>query len=90
MRNKRSWGLLIVLLLFGALAGGLLGEFLSQFSYFTWMSFGGTNGYKELFAFSLNPALDFRIVRFGFDFALKINAGSIIGMILALLVYARL
>lgn len=90
MRNKRNPWILLILLLFGALVGGILGEFLSAYPYFTWMSFGGSNGYKELFAFSMNPAFDFRVIRFGFDFALKVNAGSLAGIILAIFLFLKI
>lgn len=90
VRNKRSPWVLLVLVLIGGLIGGFLGEALSYNPYFTWMSFGGVNGYKELFSFSLKPAFDFRIIRFGFDLALNVNAGSIFGMIVAIIVYMRI
>lgn len=89
MRSRRNPWILCLLLLVGALVGGVAGEFLSQYPFFKWMSFGGANGYKDLFAFSLNPALDVRVLRFGFDFALRINAGSILGIILAIILFLR-
>lgn len=90
MRNKRNPWVLLVLLLAGALIGGIAGEFLSQYSNFSWMSFGGTKGYRELFAFSLDPVIDTNIFRFGFNFALRINMGSIVGMILSIFVYIKI
>ena len=88
MRNRRSIGLLLLMLLFGALAGGIIGEFLSQYNYFKWMGFGGVNGYRELFAFAFGP-MDFRVIKFSFDFVLRINLGSIIGMILSVIIFFR-
>ena len=90
MRNRRSPWLFVLLLLAGALVGGLMGEYLSRFAYFSWMSFGGVNGYRDLFAFSLHPALDVRVLRLGFDVALGINGGSILGMLLAIILFFRL
>lgn len=90
MRKKRNPWILLLLILFGALIGGLIGEFLSKYAYFTWMSFGGATGYKNLFAFSLDPAIDFRVIKFGFNVALGINAGSILGMILGILVFLKI
>jgi len=90
MKTKRNPWVLLILLLFGALIGGIAGEFLSSFPYFRWMSFGGANGYRDLFAASLNPAFDFRVVRFGFDLAFRVNAGSILGMILAVIIFIRI
>ena len=90
MRNRRSPFVLLLLLFFGALAGGLVGEFLSRFAGFEWISFGGVNGYKPLVSVSLNPLIDVRVLRFGFNFALDINAGSILGMGAGIFIYARL
>jgi len=90
MRGKRNPWLLVVLLLAGALIGGFVGEFLSRYPYFTWISFGGTNGYRELFGFSFTPLIDSGTLRLGFDVALRINAGSILGMIISILIFLRL
>ena len=90
MRNGRNPWLLVILLLFGALIGGFAGQVLSHYPYFAFMSFGGVNGYRDLFSFSLDPAFDFGIIRFGFNVALKVNAGSVMGMILALILFLKI
>ncbi|MGI6778954.1 MAG: hypothetical protein ACOX7R_13365 [Acetivibrionales bacterium] len=90
MRGKKSPWLLVVLLLAGAVAGGLLGEALAKNESFSWISFGGVNGYRNLFAFSMDPLIDARILKLGFNFAVSINGGSILGMILGLIVYLRI
>jgi hypothetical protein len=90
MRSKRNVWLLIVLLLAGALIGGFAGELLSQNPYLAWLSLGGKNGYRELFSLSFDPLFDARILRFGFDFAMSINVGSIIGMLLGIIVFLRI
>lgn len=89
MRNRKSPWVLLLLLLSGALIGGIAGELVSQYQYFSWVSLGGTNGYRELFAFSFNPLIDAHIIRFGFDFAFRINAGSLLGMILGIIIYVK-
>lgn len=88
--NRRNPWVLLLLIFIGALIGGVGGEALSQIPYMDWISFGGLNGYQELFAVSFHPLIDFRILRFGFDFALNINAGSIVGMLLSILLYVRI
>lgn len=88
MRNRRNPWLLLVILLFGALVGGIAGEALSKVRYFEWMSFGGVDGYRDLISFTLQ-SLDFRVIRVGFDFALRVNAGSLIGIVLGILAYIR-
>jgi hypothetical protein len=89
MRNKRNPWLLFVLLLFGALAGGIAGEALSGVSFLQWMSFGGKDGYRDLISFTLR-SVDFRVVKIGFDFALRVNAGSIIGIVLSIFAYMKM
>jgi len=90
MRGKRNPWILVILLLFGALVGGLVGEALSGYEYLKWMSFGGTDGYRNLFAFSLDPLIDTRVLKLGINMALRVNAGSILGMLAGLLVFSRL
>lgn len=89
MRNRKSPWTLIILLLSGALLGGIAGELLSQYPFFSWVSLGGTSGYRELFAFSLNPLLDTHVIRLGIDFAFRINAVSLLGMILGTFIYVK-
>lgn len=90
MRNKHNPWVLVVLLMAGTLAGSLAGEFLSQLPYMKWISFGGIDGYRNLFSFSMQPALDLRALKLGLDFSLSVNAGSILGMILGLIAYIRI
>lgn len=90
MRNRKNPWILVILLLAGAIIGGFAGELLSRYPYFAWMGLGEPGGYKELFAFTLNPAINTGIMRLGFDFALRINAGSIVGMILSVIAFLRL
>ena len=90
MRGKRTPWTLVILLLVGAVAGGLLGEALSGYEFFKWMSFGGVNGYRNLFAFSMDPLIDARVLRFGLNLSVGINAGSLAGMLLGLLIYLKL
>ncbi|GEM_PF-1167373 len=89
MRKGKSAWILLVLVLLGALIGGFVGELLSPYKFFKWMSLGGQNGYKELFSFSLSPLIDTHVLRLGISMTLRINAGSIIGMLLAALLYMR-
>lgn len=90
MRNRKSPWLLLILALLGALIGGTAGELLSGYPLFAWMSLGGPNGTRQLFAFSMLPAFDLHVLRVGFDVAVRVNAGSLIGMILGVLVYWRM
>ena len=89
MRRARNPWVLVVFLLTGALVGGFAGELLSQYSFFEWMNFGSSSGSIKLFSLSLNPLIDTHILRFGLDLAMRINAGSIIGIVFAILLYTR-
>lgn len=89
MKNRRNPWVLFLLLLAGAMIGSFAGEALAGFPYFSWVSFGGSNGYRDLFAFSMHPLLDIRVLKLGFDVSLSVNAGSIVGMILGILVYIK-
>jgi len=89
MRGKRSSWLLVILLLAGAVIGGLVGEALAKNVYFSWMSFGGVNGYRNLIAFSMDPLIDARVLKLGFNFTVNVNAGSVLGMIVGIFVYLR-
>ncbi|MCR4435264.1 MAG: hypothetical protein QHH06_07990 [Clostridiales bacterium] len=89
MRSKRSPWILCLLLLSGALIGGIAGEYLSRLPYMGWMGFGGVNGYRDLFAFTLDPLIDVRVLRLGLNFALRVNAGSLIGIILGIILFIK-
>ncbi len=90
MRNKKSPWVLLLLLLAGAMIGGIVGELLAQNPGMAWIGLGGTKGYRELLAFSLNPLVDTHAIRLGFDFVLRVNAGSLLGMILGIIIYTRM
>lgn len=83
MRNKRNAWLFIVFLLTGAVVGGLLGGFLSQFPYLGWLSAGETFEH----VFTVKPNL--YVLSFLFDLTVRLNIGSVIGMISAIIVFLR-
>ncbi|HBN83826.1 MAG TPA: hypothetical protein DDZ89_08270 [Clostridiales bacterium] len=85
-KGKNGWILLLLIIVL-SLAGGLLGEILSQYKFFSWMSLGGRNGYITLFDFNLNPLLDFHLFKINFGLTMRLNVGSIIGAILAIIIY---
>ncbi|MDD4496408.1 MAG: DUF4321 domain-containing protein [Eubacteriales bacterium] len=89
MRKSKSVWLLIVLVLLGATIGGFIGQLLSKYEFFSWMSLGGSSGYRELFSFSFNPLFDAHVLSMDFGMTLRVNAGSIIGMILAIILYYK-
>ncbi len=90
MRSRKSPWVLLLLILAGALIGGIAGGILAKSPGLAWISLGGDQGYRELFAFSLNPLVDTHVVRLGLEFALRVNAGSLLGIILGIIIYTRM
>jgi len=90
VRNRKSPWIMLLLILAGALIGGIAGGLLAKYPGFEWISLGGTNGYRELLAFSMNPLVDTHVIRLSFEFALRVNAGSLLGMILGIILYTRM
>ena len=90
MRNRKSPWIMLLLILAGALIGGIAGGILAKYPSLAWISLGGANGYRELIAFSMNPLVDTHVIRLGFEFALRVNAGSLLGMILGIILYTRM
>lgn len=87
MRRTRSYKRLLIFVLAGAVIGGILGEILSQFKGLEWIALGGSNGYRELFSLNYNPLINTNFLRLGFDLAVRVNLGSIIGIITGVILY---
>lgn len=79
-RDKNVW-ILLLFILSGLVVGGLLGELAGQVDWLWWLSFGQEFGLE-------NPmVLNLSIVTITFALMFKINIASIIGMILAIVIY---
>lgn len=81
-REKNIW-ILLIFLLSGIVLGGLLANFASQISWLSWLSYGeefGTNG---------PIGLDLSILKLSFELRMKINVASIVGMIIAAIIYRK-
>lgn len=80
---KHTNWLLVFILLAGLVLGGFLGEVLGDYSALSWLNYG-----KE---FGINPdsplVLSFYVLRMSFGLMIKINIASILGVLLALLLY---
>ncbi|MDD4189217.1 MAG: hypothetical protein PHX37_03925 [Eubacteriales bacterium] len=87
-KNRHLW-LVVLMVVLAAIIGGFIGEYLAQYPFFKWMSFGADNGYREIMDIDLRPLLDTRVLSFGFSLALRINAGSVIAMIIAIIIFGR-
>lgn len=80
MRSKNSWTLLL-LLLSGIVLGGFLGEMVSSLPGFSWLNYG------ESFGLNTPLVLNLGILVITFGLTIRITMASIIGVIVAILVY---
>ena len=81
-REKNIW-ILLVFILSGLVIGGLLGELAGKVDFLWWLSYG------ESFGLSSPVQLDLSIVQISFGLMFRINIASIIGLIIAILVYRK-
>ncbi|MBQ1190237.1 MAG: DUF4321 domain-containing protein [Lachnospiraceae bacterium] len=83
MRSKSSWTLLL-LLLSGIVLGGFIGEMAAGVPGFGWLNYG------EAFGLNNPLVLNFGILVITFGLTIRITMASIIGVIIAILVYRLL
>lgn len=76
MRNKNFW-ILLVLILAGIVLGGFIGNMTAGVPMLSWLSFGQS--------FGINLDLGILVITFGLS--IKITMASIIGIVIALLVF---
>lgn len=81
-RDKNIW-ILILFILSGLVIGGLLGELAGQVDFLWWLSYGQSFGLETPISLNLN------IVQITFGLMFKINIASIIGLIVAILIYRK-
>lgn len=83
MGNKKFW-ILLILLLAGIVLGGFLGNMAEGISWLSWLSFGQSFGLDSPLVLNLGVL----VITFGLS--IKITMASIIGVIIALVVYRLL
>lgn len=82
-RDKNIW-VLIVFILAGLVIGGLIGKLASGVPSLWWLSYSQSFGLE-------NPlVLDLSIIKLTFGLMININVASIIGMVLAILIYKKI
>lgn len=81
-RDKNIW-ILVLFILSGLVIGGLLGELAGQVDFLWWLSYGQSFGLETPISLNLN------IVQITFGLMFKINIASIIGLIIAILIYRK-
>ncbi len=82
MRNGRSAGSLILILLAGLVIGGFIGHYLSTVQYMGWIGYGKDFGIETM-------KLELGIISLSFGIMLRINVASVIGLLLGILVYKK-
>ena len=79
-KSKNTWACFL-LLLSGIVLGGFIGELAANVSFLSWLSYGQT------FGLSSPLILDLGILVLTFGLTIKISIASIIGVIIAIIVY---
>lgn len=80
MRGKNSW-VLLLMLLSGIVLGGFIGDMAAGIPGLSWLNFGQSFGLNEPLV------LNFGILLITFGLSIRITMASIIGVIIAILVY---
>ena len=81
-REKNVW-ILLIFILAGLVIGGLLGQLAENIDFLWWLSYG------QSFGLSTPIQLDLNVIQITFGLMLKINIASIIGVIIAILIYRK-
>lgn len=81
--GKNNWALFL-LILSGIVLGGFIGEMASQSSFLSWLSYG------QSFGLTSPIVLDLGILVLTFGLNIKITIASIIGVLLAIIIYRLL
>ena len=81
-KDKNVW-ILLLFILSGLVIGGLLGELAGQVDSLWWLSYG------QSFGLTSPVELNLSIMQITFALMFKINIASIIGLIIAILVYRK-
>ncbi len=80
--DKRFW-VFLIFLFSGIIIGGLLGELAANVSFLSWLSYGKSFGLMEPLL------LDINILTISFGFTFSLNVASIIGILIAMLIYKK-
>lgn len=83
MKGKNAWSLLL-LLLTGIVLGGFIGSLTSGMSSLSWLNYGQSFGLDEPVVLNLG------ILVLTFGLKIKITVASIVGVVIAILIYKKL
>lgn len=82
MSDKKYW-VFLIFLFSGIIIGGLLGELAASVPFLSWLAYGKSFGLVEPFV------LDINILVLTLGFTVQLNVASIVGILIALLVYKK-
>lgn len=83
MKSKNGW-VLLVMLLSGIVLGGFIGMLTSNVSGLSWLNYGQSFGLE-------NPiVLDLGLLVLTFGLSIHISIASILGVVLAIVIYRKL
>ena len=82
-KEKNIW-ILLIFILSGLVVVGLLGELASKVDWLWWLS------YSQSFGLQTPITLDLSVMQITFALMFKISISSIIGMILAIVIYKKI
>lgn len=82
VREKNVW-ILLLFIFSGLVIGGLLGELAAKVDFLWWLAYG------QEFGLSTPLELDLNILKITFGLMFKINVASIIGLIIAVVIYRK-
>ena len=83
MRSKNGW-VLLVMLLSGIVLGGFIGMLTANVSGLSWLNYGQSFGLESPIV------LDLGLLVLTFGLQLQISIASIIGVVLAIIIYRKL
>ena len=83
LKSKSTW-ILIIIIFSGLVIGGLLGDLATQVDSLKWLSYGQEFGLEQPIILNLS------IIKLTFAFMIKINIASIIGLVIAIIIYRYL
>ena len=78
---RKKWAFIIILLT-GIVLGGLIGKLAQGIPSLWWLNYGNEFGFTKPLSLNLN------VIKIEFGFTIAITVSSIIGMIIAILVYS--
>ena len=83
MKSKNGW-VLLIMLLSGIVLGGFIGMLTARVSGLSWLNYGQSFGLES------HVVLDLWLLVLTFGLTIQISIASIIGVVLAIIIYRKL